>query len=107
MVKRQVGKWPGPNKLNPSKVKKDVLKSTLLNASYGFTLTVPADAPGSTHTDAAGSGADGGGASASVASAPGLDNEGDSRAEDRVTAVDNDTEGLALVCPFFVASAPL
>lgn len=102
MVKRQAGKWPGPDKLNPSKVKKDVLKRTLLNTSYGFTLTVPANAPGLTHVDGAG-----GGAGANVAGGPGLDNEGDSRAEDRETPVGNNTEGLALVCPFLAAPAPL
>jgi hypothetical protein len=106
MVKRQVGKWPGPNKLNPSKVKKDVLKSTLLNASNGFMLTVPADAPGLSHMDAA----DGGGAGpAGHTGMPGLDSEGGSCAEDReAVPVGNNTEGLpALVWRFFVASAPL
>lgn len=42
LVQRQIAKWPGPGKFQPSKVKVALIKSTLLDPTYGFTTNKPA-----------------------------------------------------------------
>ncbi|KAJ7820576.1 hypothetical protein B0H14DRAFT_2599874 [Mycena olivaceomarginata] len=41
LVQRQIAKWPGPGKFQPSKVKVALIKSTLLDPTYGFTTNRP------------------------------------------------------------------
>ncbi|KAJ7914009.1 hypothetical protein B0H13DRAFT_1873354 [Mycena leptocephala] len=41
LVQRQIAKWPGPGKFQPSKVKVALIKSTLLDPTYGFTTNKP------------------------------------------------------------------
>ncbi|KAJ7930681.1 hypothetical protein B0H13DRAFT_1858494 [Mycena leptocephala] len=41
LVQRQIAKWPGPGKFQPTKTKVALIKSTLLDPTYGFTTNRP------------------------------------------------------------------
>jgi hypothetical protein len=41
LLPRQIAKWPGPGKFQPSKAKVALIKSTLLDPTYGFTTNRP------------------------------------------------------------------
>ena len=118
MVTRQLDKWPSHLKFNPSKTKKRVLREVLLNASYGFTVTAPADEPDSSHTGAEPAEAEGDGEHGVHATGsggtPGADDDEatfqvrEQQDKDHsTTGSGNNAEGSAAVCLFLVASALL